>query len=1258
LTSPVHPLHAVGRRRTRRATSLLAFVAVLATAGIASTGARAHADGVPGQQQSDTIISPPSSEVADGSSGPGIFSNARDLPPICPSSGPTAASGYQCSRSSYASKINITSATNDGQHIVISFAAVDAAQVDGQRVTQEELIDGDVATQYGAIRRSDFSGYQYEPQILNPNAHDGPRNHDAVLCDVGSTCQLELSVPAEGIAATHLRWMRLSYFSNNSAGNSYGFEELYFPVPPSPGVTPPTTSATYHATGVAPLQYAFDGSGSRPSMGTSISGYTWSFGDGVSDVGATPTHTYAHPGSYSATLTVTDADGGRSATTLSVVASAPDLSAAIAVTAPDGSPLTGGASAKGKTVRARVTLSAASSAQQHLTGVTAVPAVSVSPNGKLVRQDSSAGPPSGGYDLAPGASQSYDVVYTITGVGRVTLSVDATGDEAGSTQEATAQTTAQLGQPLQVDISFSKDGADLAGSPLGANSFRLADDDKGELPQDVTAKMTVTNVSGSEQDAVQAQQPDLSVADPASNHDPFPMTVVPPPGKPFPRDIGVLAAGASTSVTFGLHVTGNQDFRVSELVLSSDPALGDTEKSLGAGDLHALPTALLLVDLKPAPSVPSHIVTGRLLQLDGTVTNLSNTQTLDLDAVLARITGNGGGQTSAEQATPTADGYLAPVTGKVKSGDKAHFHVLVQTKANGGTRATVTLAPTGKVVATDGTEKALTSPQVRLTDGTSPLVLHLDDSDPAPESAPDASTAAYIFTASALEGLRDWCANGFHAVADLADVGRIGDGVVAAGGIVADNLQTDYEIVSVIKAEIALHVFWSALTPAQRDAFAEQVAIDTDATAESFKQFHDAIKSGTIAYFSTFQNAFQRGDAAGAWQSLGHGIGSGVPEALTLLAPEVVLGKVARGLGWGVKAAGAIKDTTVARAISLAGKIKESEIVVAGGKALKGVAAGDNLLASGARVLKNSFGMAQRDIDILSTLAKRRNLLVAVRQRNPITTAWLKTREFLLKPELLKIKNVDEMDVEFLGYRGKGGAIGRGDYGTVVFKEPDPIGEVYARLRAKGASPEVRKAALKRYYQREQEWVDYRHLYEGYDSKGIVDLGFDKAAQGAGSKGRDLRKFHLEELKSSSGRKYYRVKISDKRGVLKYVTGDIDIVAILNADGTLPSAAVRALIYDDLLAAIGMQHGETFSWIKDGELFSKTKAKLLADHLPGGEQLAVFGPDGLCRAAFFDPKLTVFNTATHEAYATFVGAYTTPLQKLTRYTTLKLAGIK
>jgi len=131
--------------------------------------------------------------------------------------------------------------------------------------------------------------------------------------------------------------------------------------------------------------------------------------------------------------------------------------------------------------------------------------------------------------------------------------------------------------------------------------------------------------------------------------------------------------------------------------------------------------------------------------------------------------------------------------------------------------------------------------------------------------------------------------------------------------------------------------------------------------------------------------------------------------------------------------------------------------------------------------------------------------------------------------------------------------------------------------------------------------------------------------------------------------------IGDAHGTLRRVTGDIDVVAITLADGRVPDAAVRARLYEDLQEAIGMQHGETLSWILNGELLSKVKAGLLADHLPGRELLAVFGPDGGCRAAYFDPKLTIFNSQTGEAAATFIGAYSTPLQRAARYAGVSLA---
>jgi PKD repeat protein len=77
--------------------------------------------------------------------------------------------------------------------------------------------------------------------------------------------------------------------------------------------TPPQARFTATPTsGAAPLQVAFDGSGSTDAGG-SIASYAWTFGDGGTGSGATVQHTYQATGTYTATLVVTDNQGAASA---------------------------------------------------------------------------------------------------------------------------------------------------------------------------------------------------------------------------------------------------------------------------------------------------------------------------------------------------------------------------------------------------------------------------------------------------------------------------------------------------------------------------------------------------------------------------------------------------------------------------------------------------------------------------------------------------------------------------------------------------------------------------------------------------------------------------------------------------------------------------------------------------------------------------------------------------------------------------------
>lgn len=72
------------------------------------------------------------------------------------------------------------------------------------------------------------------------------------------------------------------------------------------------------------LTWAFDGSGSKAATGD-IAGYAWNFGDGTTGTGRTASHEYAKPGTYTVTLTVTDAVGLSSAVRATVTAAAPTI---------------------------------------------------------------------------------------------------------------------------------------------------------------------------------------------------------------------------------------------------------------------------------------------------------------------------------------------------------------------------------------------------------------------------------------------------------------------------------------------------------------------------------------------------------------------------------------------------------------------------------------------------------------------------------------------------------------------------------------------------------------------------------------------------------------------------------------------------------------------------------------------------------------------------------------------------------------------
>ncbi len=78
---------------------------------------------------------------------------------------------------------------------------------------------------------------------------------------------------------------------------------------PPPNQDPEAVLDADTATGPAPLSVSFDGRRSDDPDGDPLS-FSWSFGDGATSTQGSATHTYSEPGTYSATLTVSDGLGG------------------------------------------------------------------------------------------------------------------------------------------------------------------------------------------------------------------------------------------------------------------------------------------------------------------------------------------------------------------------------------------------------------------------------------------------------------------------------------------------------------------------------------------------------------------------------------------------------------------------------------------------------------------------------------------------------------------------------------------------------------------------------------------------------------------------------------------------------------------------------------------------------------------------------------------------------------------------------------
>ncbi len=256
-----------------------------------------------------------------------------------------AGAEYVWAGTAYATQSALNAATGQEAHgIFANPQFVNAAAANFRLMAGSPAIDT-ANTAVSGYQQADIAGnspyddrgaYEYQP----PGSLTGP-SAQLTVAPAGTT-PLQVTADASGSAAGSVPIVSYSFsFGDGTAtgpqpdaiaSHTYsapGSYQVTVTVTDGNGLTatttqtvtvtqptqPPTAALTVSpAYGAAPLQVTADASGSTP--GTSpISSYTFSFGDGATagpQSGATASHAYATPGTYTVTVTVTDSSGATS----------------------------------------------------------------------------------------------------------------------------------------------------------------------------------------------------------------------------------------------------------------------------------------------------------------------------------------------------------------------------------------------------------------------------------------------------------------------------------------------------------------------------------------------------------------------------------------------------------------------------------------------------------------------------------------------------------------------------------------------------------------------------------------------------------------------------------------------------------------------------------------------------------------------------------------------------------------------------------
>jgi probable HAF family extracellular repeat protein len=754
----------------------------------------------------------------------------------------------------------------------------------------------------------------------------------------------------------------------------------------------------------------------------------------------------------------------------------------------------------------------------------------------------------------------------------------------------------------------------------------------GPTPQSGTVTVTVKNVS---------TQPITDVTLPSALtigwHAPASGKTVPvhQTGAPKVLDLGTLQPGQTSSPsTYQTEIDGDGSLDVQALVTGG--LQGTTAQALGT-TLYQPDSQLLVFTAKLGAKVnsqthPGLIQAGTSFLINLTLENRSTYRKIIVDPIYPTLDGNAAdgsvfpstvGYTGANPAGSEneveANPYIA-----LNPGETVHYLAVVrtgasdaadtQTKVSGGTHASVKFdPPTAVILASDNTTSQVAPDHVVMVPGSDDFEVGIDDSGmtAAPWAASDPGTwldATWSVSKGLSWGL--WRAT-YGAVRGLLwDLpSLVVKGIYNVSTASLDYMDRMVELWTACDDNSAcLDDLVDTVTDKILDTYEQAPELLTQSASQLKQQVDQALTS----HFAKLEAEWDAGDWRDALTELtAEGTDTAINVAL-MLGPAVLARSPKAAAAWNT-----LKTATYAKVgDGLAATVRALEPAKAAFLALSKVVKPGYWFTE--EQMASLFGVSERESSLLSAFTKRLGINVVLRSRASQAIKYLEEGLAVMKPYWIKTKNVNQLDVDFLGYTGGTGA--DSELGKVVFRPPLSQEAVEAKLRAKGVDPSDPEwsEVLSRLKTRTKEYHGEYKQMQKWNKAGKVrgkwpwgENGVNPAVQA------DTYSTVRFRLNTKGGAVIPEIF---EGGKWKFITGDIDLIAITKANGSALSDVEHVSILKQLSNLIGAQHPESATWINDGKFWFKAKKGYLTNE--GECCLAQYGPDGKIRAVEFNEKLS------------------------------------